>query len=213
MINFNKHLFTTKYFLLASLILIPLCFVLPVECSFENHFLENLEVVVLFVGFVSVIFKAKNLTKFKHFYYGCSRLYLIMIARELSWGRVFYPIGFRNNGEEIYMSIHNIWYGPVVYPVVAIVAIIALALIIKCCFDCRQKSIILDIPILYLIFFALLMMISQMVFEKSLISLLTPYSQLLEEATEAIAYCSLICFTHNWRFKTTTRRNFYVNFF
>lgn len=84
MINFNKHLFTTKYFLLASLILIPLCFVLPVECSFENHFLENLEVVVLFVGFVSVIFKAKNLTKFKHFYYGCSLLYLIMIARELS---------------------------------------------------------------------------------------------------------------------------------
>lgn len=213
MLNFNKHLYKTKYLILIALILIPLCFVFPTEYGFENHFLENLEVFILFVGFISVIYKAKNTTKFKHFYYGSSLLYLIMIGRELSWGRVFYPIGFRSNGEEIYMSIHNIWYGPVVYPTVAIVAIIAITLILKCYFYCRKRNIILDIPILYLIFFALLMLISQIVFEKNLISILVPYDQLLEEATEAIAYCCLICFTYNWHFKTTTRRNFYVKFF
>lgn len=214
MLKFNKHLFKTGYFLLiVAVILFSLCFILPIEASFENHFLENLQLSILFIGLITVLYKSKILIKFKHFYWGCGIFYLIMMARELSWGRVFYPIGTRSNGEEIYISIHNIWYGAAVYPIVAVLALAGLFFILKCYFYCRAKRIILDIPILYLAFFFLLILSSQIIFEKEAISLLSSYNQLLEEATEAIAYCSLVCFTYNWAFKTNTKRDyFYAKF-
>ena len=111
MLHFNNHLFKTKYLLLiTAIILILISFILPVEASFENHFFENLQICILFIGFISILYKAKRFIKFKHFYFGCGFFYIIMIARELSWGRVFYPVGTRSNGEEIYISIRNIWY-------------------------------------------------------------------------------------------------------
>lgn len=210
MLHFNNHLFKTKYLLLiTAIILILISFILPVEASFENHFFENLQVCILFIGFISILYKAKRFIKFKHFYFGCGFFYIIMIARELSWGRVFYPVGTRSNGEEIYISIRNIWYGDIVYPVVSILALIGLFLIIKCYRYCIHNRIIIDIPILYLIFFALLMLSSQLLFEKEAISFLSSYNQLLEEATEAIAYCSLVCFTYNWTFKINNVKDYF----
>lgn len=210
MLHFNSHLFRTKYPLLViAVILILLAFVLPVEAGYENHFYENLQVAILFLGFIIVLYKSRILACFKEFYWGCAIFYIIMMARELSWGRVFYPVGTRSNGEEIYISIRNIWYGDIVYPVVSILALIGLFLIIKCYRYCRHNRIIIDIPILYLIFFALLMLSSQLLFEKEAISFLSSYNQLLEEATEAIAYCSLVCFTYNWTFKINNVKDYF----
>ena len=113
MFYFNKNMFKSGYVLLTfAIILIPLSFVLPIECSYENHLLENLEITVLFTGIILSIYKIVHTNKFNKFYISCSIFYFVMILRELSWGRVFYPIGLKNNGEEIYMSIHDIWYGP-----------------------------------------------------------------------------------------------------
>lgn len=202
MFHFNKNMFKTGYVLLTfAIILIPLSFILPIECSYENHLLENLEVIVLFAGIILSIHKIIHTNKFKNFYISCSIFYFVMILRELSWGRVFYPIGFRSNGEEIYMSIRDIWYGPIVYPLITVLIILAIVLLIKCYIHCRHKNIIWHIPINYLIIFAALMIISQSVFEKELITSFIQYNQTLEEATEILAYVSLVCFTYNWKFK------------
>lgn len=202
MFHFNKNMFKTGYVLLTfAIILIPLSFVLPIECSYENHLLENLEIIVLFTGIILSIYKIIHTNKFNKFYISCSIFYFVMILRELSWGRVFYPIGFRSNGEEIYISIRDIWYGPIVYPLITLLIILAIILLIKCYIHCHHKNIIWHIPINYLIIFAALMIISQSVFEKELITSFIQYNQPLEEATEILAYVSLVCFTYNWKFK------------
>lgn len=42
-----------------------------------------------------------------------------------------------------------------------------------------------------------MLILSQVVFEKNLIVFLADYGQLLEECTEILAYCSLVCFTYD----------------
>ena len=32
----------------------------------------------------------------------------------------FYPIGIDKNGEQIFINIHQIWYGSIVYPIIAV---------------------------------------------------------------------------------------------
>ena len=49
--------------------------------------------------------------------------------------------------------------------------------------------------------FIIMMILSQIVFEKNLIKFLADYGQLLEECTEILAYCSLVCFTYDISFK------------
>lgn len=206
MFYFNKNMFKSGYILLTfAIILIPLSFILPIECSYENHLLENLEIIILFTGIILSIYKIVHTSKFNNFYISCSIFYFVMILRELSWGRVFYPIGLKNNGEKIYMSIHDIWYGPIVYPLITLLIILAIILLIKCYVYCHHKNIIWHIPINYLIIFAALMIISQSIFEKELITAFIQYNQTLEETTEILAYVSLVCFTYNWKFK-----NFYL---
>ena len=65
-----------------------------------------------------------NKNKFNKFYLACGIFYIIMIARELSYGRVFYPIGIDKNGEQIFVKVHELWYGSVVYPMVGILILI-----------------------------------------------------------------------------------------
>ena len=45
---------------ILAIIFIGLSFVLPIEYSYENHFLENLEVVILFLGIVICIGRIRD---------------------------------------------------------------------------------------------------------------------------------------------------------
>lgn len=79
--------------------------------------------------------------------------YIVMIARELSYGRVFYPIGIDKNGEQIFMNIHQIWYGPIVYPIIAVLVLIALFLMIQTYKYIKKNRLFvvyLDIAFVYL---------------------------------------------------------------
>lgn len=142
-----------------------------------------------------------NKNKFNKFYLACGIFYIIMIARELSYGRVFYPIGIDKNGEQIFMNIHQIWYGPIVYPIIAVLVLIALFLMIQTYKYIKKEQIICSIPRYSIRLFIIMMILSQIVFEKNLIKFLADYGQLLEECTEILAYCSLVCFTYDISFK------------
>ena len=148
--------------------LLPQAFILPVECSYENHLLENLEVFVLGIGFINMLYKTANLNKDKinKFYLACGIFYIVMIARELSYGRVFYPIGIDKNGEQIFMNIHQIWYGPIVYPIIAVLVLIALFLMIQTYKYIKKEQIICSIPRYSIRLFIIMMILSQIVFEK-----------------------------------------------
>ena len=100
MVCVDKHMHKTYYILIGLMVLLlPQAFILPIECSYENHLLENLEVFILGIGFINMLYKTANLNKDKinKFYLACGIFYIVMIARELSYGRVFYPIGMDKN--------------------------------------------------------------------------------------------------------------------
>lgn len=204
MVCIDKHMHKTYYILIGLMVfLLPQAFILPIECSYENHLLENLEVFVLGIGFINMLYRTVSLNKnkFNKFYLACGIFYIVMIARELSYGRVFYPIGIDKNGEQVFVNIHQLWYGSIVYPIITILVLLAIVLMVKTYKYIQKERIICSIPKYSIRLFIIMLILSQVVFEKNLIVFLADYGQLLEECTEILAYCSLVCFTYDTSFK------------
>ena len=196
---------------ILAIIFIGLSFVLPIEYSYENHFLENLEVVILFLGIVICIGKIRDFILYDSikFYVASIIIYILMIGRELSWGRVFYPIGMDKNGEQIFVKVHELWYGSVVYPMVGILILIVLILLGVYFYQSRRQGICWYIPLGEFLFFIVTSILGQCVFDRGLVQF-GNYNQLLEESCEIIAYIALICCTYDISFK---RRYINIRYF
>ena len=196
---------------ILAVIFIGLSFVLPIEYSYENHFLENLEVVILFLGIVICIGKIRDFILYDSikFYVASIIIYILMIGRELSWGRVFYPIGMDKNGEQIFVKVHELWYGSVVYPIVGILILIALILLGVYFYQSRRQGIYWYIPLGEFLFFIVTSILGQFVFDRGLVQF-GNYNQLLEESCEIIAYIALVCCTYDISFK---RRYIHIRYF
>lgn len=203
MIHISKKIYKTYYFLIIlSVILIPQAFVLPVEYSYENHLLENIEIIILSIAGLNMLYRVNkmNVVALKGFYLSCSIFYIIMISRELSFGRVFYPVGFNSQGEQVFVSIHQLWYGSWVYPLITVLVITAIILMLNAYKYIRKTGTICLIPKYSICLFIIMLIFSQVIFEKNLITYLIDYGQLLEECTEILAYCSLVAFTKDITF-------------
>lgn len=196
---------------ILAVIFIGLSFVLPIEYSYENHFLENLEVVILFLGIVICIGKIRDFILYDSikFYVASIIIYILMIGRKLSWGRVFYPIGMDKNGEQIFVKVHELWYGSVVYPMVGILILIVLILLGVYFYQSRRQGICWYIPLGEFLFFIVTSILGQCVFDRGLVQF-GNYNQLLEESCEIIAYITLICCTYDISFK---RRYIHIRYF
>lgn len=196
---------------ILAVIFIGLSFVLPIEYSYENHFLENLEVVILFLGIVICIGKIRDFILYDSikFYVASIIIYILMIGRELSWGRVFYPIGMDKNGEQIFVKVHELWYGSVVYPMVGLLILIVLILLGVYFYQSRRQGICWYIPLGEFLFFIVTSILGQCVFDRGLVQF-GNYNQLLEESCEIIAYIALICCTYDISFK---RRYIHIRYF
>lgn len=196
---------------ILAIIFIGLSFVLPIEYSYENHFLENLEVVILFLGIVICIGKIRDFILYDSikFYVALIIIYILMIGRELSWGRVFYPIDMDKNGEQIFVKVHELWYGSVVYPMVGILILIVLILLGVYFYQSRRQGICWYIPLGEFLFFIVTSILGQCVFDRGLVQF-GNYNQLLEESCEIIAYIALICCTYDISFK---RRYIHIRYF
>lgn len=196
---------------ILAIIFIGLSFVLPIEYSYENHFLENLEVVILFLGIIICIGKIRDFILYDSikFYVASIIIYILMIGRELSWGRVFYPIGMDKNGEQIFVKVHELWYGSVVYPMVGILILIVLILLGVYFYQSRRQGICWYIPLGEFLFFIVTSILGQCVFDRGLVQF-GNYNQLLEESCEIIAYIALICCTYDISFK---RRYIHIRYF
>jgi len=85
-----------------AIAIIPLSLILPEWISWENGPLEDLQVVVLALGvFLTAVFAKKACSKkIQHMWLAISGLFLLLIGRELSWGRVFFQTKMTNTGPE-----------------------------------------------------------------------------------------------------------------
>lgn len=90
---------------------VPLAFVLPVEWSFENELIENAQIAVLLGGIILILSVRSSMKWFQRFF---AAGFLLMIFRELSWGRVFFPVGTEELGP-VFISMADYKYRVPVY--------------------------------------------------------------------------------------------------
>lgn len=106
-----------KICLFLLLILIPAGLVLPAWWGQENKPVENIQVLVL-VANCMVIYKGYRFgvgsKESRKLILWALPLMIIVILRELSWGRVFYP-----DGNGWFLPLEKLWFGVYVYPAIA----------------------------------------------------------------------------------------------
>jgi len=184
---------TTWLSFLLVVLLFPLGLTLPPWWGWENGPIENTQVVILAVGaFVSFFAAKKNQEnrQIRSFWLWQIPVWLLLIGRELSWGRVFYPVAIRTNGPS-FLSIHQLWYGQFVYPIIAAVTLISL-LGLWHNFNQFLLGSKLNLPAFDLILLTLAVIASHFIFEKQVIIALKPYAEVLEELAELIAYWCMV---------------------
>lgn len=190
--SLTQNIFPTTWLsLLLTASLFPVGLILPPWWGWENGPLENTQVVILGIGLVISWFAARHNRsnrKFRNLWLWLTPFWLLVIGRELSWGRVFYPVAFGPNGPE-FISLHQLWYGPFVKPAVAVTII---AMVTGIIFSSPLKYMrhaklpLLDIIIL--IFTALLASAC----DKGMVPFFDPQQEVLEEWAELTAYWSML---------------------
>ncbi|CQR73379.1 hypothetical protein SOV_51620 [Sporomusa ovata DSM 2662] len=109
---------------------------LPPSWGWENSPLEWSQVVILSVGALLTAKwqqEAKSDGQYHHarFLAWSIPLWLLMVGREMSWGRVFYPVGFDPITGPFFISVSQLPYAPIVYPMIAVVILSWLFAVIK----------------------------------------------------------------------------------
>lgn len=126
-----------KYFLMTIIILSY--FIgkqLPPSFGFENSPLEWSQVIILLMGALLTVKwrqEAKSTARYHHarFLTWAIPLWLLMAGREMSWGRVFYPLGVNPTTGPFFISVSQLPYAPMVYPTIAAVILLWLFMVTK----------------------------------------------------------------------------------
>lgn len=199
---------TTWLSLLLVVLLFPLGLTLPPWWGWENGPIENTQVVILAVGVFVSFFAARNSQEdrqIRGFWLWQIPIWMLLIGRELSWGRVFYPVAIGTNGPS-FLSIHQLWYGQFVYPLIAVVTLISLLGL----WHNFNRSLLgpkLNLPAIDILLLTLAAIAAQFIFEKTVIIALKPYAEVLEELAELIVYWCLVSIAATVGFAKRQRYN------
>ncbi|GMB00060.1 hypothetical protein [Pelosinus sp. IPA-1] len=109
---------------------------LPPSFSFENSPLEWSQVVILLMGALLTAKwrqEAKATARYHHarFLTWSIPLWLLMAGREMSWGRVFYPLGINPTTGPFFIPVSQLPYAPIVYPTIGVVILLWLFAVMK----------------------------------------------------------------------------------
>ena len=189
---------TAASWLPATLLIFSVCFawLLPPSYGQENGPIENTQVVVLALAAlvaVSALFQS-HLTPPRRKLYALAGLgILLAIARELSWGRVFYMDKAGN-----IPPLRALWFGHYVFPVVTVLFVAALGYFFS---QGLHKELIYWLkhdrfPILDMLFIIGAIFIAD-VFEHHSYGLLGDKAEVFEELWELISYTGILSFMIN----------------
>lgn len=105
-------------------LLYPLSNIIPPSWSGENHVIENLQVFVLVLAMIIAWVYAHRMKDLQNrrFWKWIVPIMMLLIGRELSWGRVFYPVQTAS-GQIEFLSKNQLWFGPMVNPLIAVLII------------------------------------------------------------------------------------------
>ena len=114
----------------ATILSVPLAFVLPVELSFENGVIENAQVVVLILAALLVLIFSSSDAQMKWFQRFFAAGLVLIALRELSWGRVFFPIKMKPLGP-IFVAMTDYEYRIPVYIFLAVYIAMMIFILIR----------------------------------------------------------------------------------
>jgi len=108
----------------------------PPSWGWENSPLEWSQVVILSMGaLLSTKWRQEAKAAGQHhharFFTWEIPLWLLMVGREMSWGRVLYPVGIDATTGPFFLSVSQLPYGPIVYPVITVVIVMWLFVVIR----------------------------------------------------------------------------------
>ncbi|MGI6093672.1 MAG: hypothetical protein ACOYD5_12000 [Negativicutes bacterium] len=178
------------------LVSIGLGWLLPAEYGRENGPVEWLQVVILglvVLVSISALFQTDLSPARRRLFALTSILWLLGIGRELSWGRVFYP-----DGTGGFLRLKDIWFGPYVYPTIAVIFIAALTYFFA---KGLHKELVLwlkqgTLPALDAVIF-IVTAITADIIEHHSSGLFGVKTELFEELGELGAYCAVLSFMIN----------------
>lgn len=186
-------MYRCKYFLMIIVILSYFIgSYLPLTWGWENSPLEWSQVVILLMG--SLLSgkwrqEAKSSGRFHHarFFTWSIPIWLLMAGREMSWGRVFYPVGINAVTGPYFLSVSQLPYGPIVYPIIAIIIVMCLFAITKhklylIPYQVYQQGLFPVGEFLLVIFAFIVANIAEKKFQY----------EIMEEILESVAYLSLL---------------------
>ena len=189
---------TAASWLPASLLIFSLCFawLLPPSYGQENGPIENTQVVVLALAALVAVsaLLQKRLTPPRRKLYALAGLgVLLAIARELSWGRVFYMDKAGN-----IPPLRALWFGPYVFPVVTVLVIASLGYFVA---QGLHKELVAWLkhdrfPLLDILFIIGAIIIAD-IFEHHSYGLLGDRTEVFEELWELVSYTGVLSFLIN----------------
>jgi len=169
----------------AMILSIPLAFVLPVEWSFENNLIENAQVVILILGAV-LILAFKSSAQMKWFQRLFAAGLFLMTLRELSWGRVFFPIGMEDSGA-VFVSMVDYRYRIPVYIFLTIYIAAMIFILIR--FVPVKKILLSSQPLAAFAVILMVIILSHIGDRGWLVG--KAHGQLIEEMNELLLYLTL----------------------
>ncbi|SDD78403.1 hypothetical protein [Sporomusa acidovorans] len=179
---------------------------LPPEYGTENGPLEFFQVgifVVTAVVAVSALWQTKLSPDRRRLFALTSVVWLMCAARELSWGRVFYAVG-----PDKIPPLKTLWFGPYVYPVIAVILLsagtyfLATGLHKELWRWLKQENL----PALDFCLFVVFLVLADL-FEHHSHGLLGAKNELFEELAELISYVSCLSFMINVIYNKRFRAN------
>lgn len=114
----------------AIILSVPLALTLPLELSFENGLIENAQIVILLFGAVLILTSRAEDAQFKWFQRLFSSGLVLIVLRELSWGRVFFPLKIKST-EPVFVSMADYKYRVPVYIFLAVYILAMLFVLIR----------------------------------------------------------------------------------
>jgi len=185
----DRHL---KWLLLAGLLsAYGVASVLPPSCSLENGPLEWAGVGILAFGFAVCAGRARKASALREqfstrFWSWTLMPWLVMIGRELSWGRVLFPVGHDKNGP-ILIPMDELRYGGLIHATVVLLVVLWIGAV------CRYRLYRLPISLIKSGQFPMLeSALTVVAFLYTAFAERLANGQTVEELTECLAYFGLV---------------------
>lgn len=187
-LTFNKRL---SAFNLALLILVfaayPLAKLLPPYVAWEDNVIESLQALLLLIIALLCFSIHTELIKKQSRALGC--FFLLLLGRELSWGRVFFPTGVVDDMGPNFISMNSIPGHKFIHAAI----FLAVCLILRAIIKSFNWKALLKIPLPVFTFIILFVATAgQLSAERHFFTGLTaPQNQTLEELLELLIYMEL----------------------